>query len=28
MPAEAFDALMRRRVAGGNPRLPMLASAC
>jgi diguanylate cyclase (GGDEF)-like protein len=28
MPAETFDALMRRRVAGGNPRLPMLASAC
>jgi diguanylate cyclase (GGDEF)-like protein len=27
MPAEAFDALMGHRVAGGNPRLPLLASA-
>jgi diguanylate cyclase (GGDEF)-like protein len=26
MPAEAFDALMGHRVAGGNPRLPVLAS--
>jgi hypothetical protein len=25
--AEAFDALMGQRVAGGNPRLPLLASA-
>jgi diguanylate cyclase (GGDEF)-like protein len=27
MPAEAFDALMSHRVAGGNPRLPVLAAA-
>jgi diguanylate cyclase (GGDEF)-like protein len=27
MPAEAFDALMGQRVAGANPRLPVLASA-
>jgi diguanylate cyclase (GGDEF)-like protein len=27
MPAEAFDALMGHRVVGGNPRLPLLASA-
>jgi hypothetical protein len=27
MPAEAFDALMGHRVGGGNPRLPVLASA-
>jgi diguanylate cyclase (GGDEF)-like protein len=27
MPAEAFDALMGHRAAGGNPRLPLLASA-
>ncbi|MEA2670561.1 MAG: hypothetical protein QOG45_781 [Chloroflexota bacterium] len=27
MPAEAFDALMGHRVAGGNPQLPLLASA-
>ena len=27
MPAEAFDALMGRRASGGNPLLPVLASA-
>jgi diguanylate cyclase (GGDEF)-like protein len=27
MPAEAFDALMGHRIGGGNPRLPVLASA-
>jgi diguanylate cyclase (GGDEF)-like protein len=27
MPAEAFDTLMSNRVAGGNPRLPMVSSA-